>query len=245
VVFIPLDRNNYSMKTALPLLLFLLSLSPFIGAQNNYTDASQSDPEARRLLEDVRKKYDAFSTLSADFRLEMAFPGQPVETQQGSLSRQGDLVRFRLGNQEGIINREAAYFILHGSKEVQINDLPEPGETTGMLTPQNLFSFYESDQYVLALQGEEQVGGRTLKVIELKPIDREGSDFTKLRLLVDDGRQEIVSVRAFSRDGSHYSFFLDDTRGNAPLAAGTFTFRQSEFPGYHVEDLPAAYAAIY
>lgn len=225
------------MKTLLCLsLLLLLAGSPLL-AQNNYTAASQSDPEAKKLLEDIRNKYDAYNTLSADFRLELAFPNQPVETQQGSLSRQGDLVRFRLGSQEGIINKDAAYFILHASKEVQINDLPEAGETTGMLTPQNLFSFYEGDQYVLALQGEEQVDGRPLKVIELKPIDRDASDFTKLRLLVDDRKQEIVSVKAFSRDGSYYSFYLDRTRGNAPLADGTFDFQQSEFPGYHVEDL--------
>lgn len=226
------------MNAILPILFLLLAASVPTFAQNNYTDAGDSDPAAKKLLEDIRKKYDAFSTLAADFRLELAFPDQPVETQRGSISRRGDLVRFKLGNQEGIINDEAAYFILHASKEVQINDLPSPGETTGMLTPQNLFSFYESDQYVLALQGEErQPDGRLLKIIELKPTDRDASDFTKLRLLVDDRKQEIVSVKAFSRDGSQYTFFLDQTRGNAPLTAGTFTFDRSEFPGYHVEDL--------
>ena len=221
-------------------LLFLLFCSfatlPLAG-QQRYTSAGDSDPEAKRILEDIRKRYDAYGTLSADFRLQLSLPNQPVETQVGSLSRQGELVRFKLGNQEGIINEEAAYIILHGSKEVQINDLPEPGEETGVLTPQNLFSFYESDRYVLALQGEETVDQRTVKVIELKPLDRDNSDFTKLRLLVDAAGKEIVSVVAFSRDGSSYSFFVDRLRGNAPLAAGTFSFDAAAFPGYHVEDL--------
>lgn len=216
---------------------FVLLVSVLPAQDNSYTSAADSDPEAKRILEDIRQKYDAYETLSADFRLQLAFPGQPVEVQEGSLDRKGDLVHFKLGNQEGIINDQAAYIILHASKEVQINDLPGEGEQTGVLTPQNLFSFYEGDQYVLALQGEEAVDGRSLKVIELKPLDRDNSDFTKLRLLVDDREQEISSVKAFARDGSSYSFFLDRTRGNAPLAADTFSFSPSAYPGYHVEDL--------
>lgn len=217
--------------------LFLLLIGLPVAAQSSYTAAKESDPEAKRILEDIRLKYDAFSTLTADFHLELALPGQAIETQTGSISRRGDLVRFKLGNQEGIINKDAAYFILHASKEVQINDLPEPGETTGMLTPQNLFSFYEGDKYVVALQGEEEQAGKTLKIIELKPLDRDASDFTKLRLLVDEKLREITSVKAFSRDGSSYSFYMDRTLGNAPLAEGTFQFSKAEFPGYHVEDL--------
>ncbi|MGB3799873.1 MAG: hypothetical protein WA952_08640, partial [Lewinella sp.] len=135
-------------------LFFLVLAGSLIGQTNKqYTKATESDPEAKQILENIRQKYDGYSTMAADFRLELAFPGQPVEVQRGSVTRKGDFVRFRLGSQEGIINDDAAYIILHGSKEVQINDLPEPGETTGVLTPQNLFSFYEGDDYVLAMQG--------------------------------------------------------------------------------------------
>ncbi|MBB4079071.1 outer membrane lipoprotein-sorting protein [Lewinella aquimaris] len=225
------------MKAILITLSLLIAFLPLSAQDGYYGKASDSDPAAKQILEQIRDKYDGFNTLAANFRLELQFPGQPAEIQRGTLSRQGDLVRFKLGDQEGIINKEAAYFILHASKEVQINDLPAPGETTGMLTPQNLFSFYEGDQYIFALQGEEVQDGNRLMVIEMKPVDRNASDFTKLRLLVDDKRKEIVSVRAFSRDGSTYAFFLDTPRGNAPLADGTFTFSKAEFPGYHVEDL--------
>ena len=228
------------MKASIALFflpLLLLFSAPAAAQNKQYTAAQDNDPEAKQLLETIRKKYDAYRTLTADFRLELAFPNQPLETQRGSLSRQGDLVHFKLGNQEGIINDEAAYFILHASKEVQINDLPEPGEATGMLTPQTLFSFYEGNEYVLALQGTEEADGRTLQAVEMKPLDRDASDFTKLRLLVDQGSKDIVSVKAFSRDGSTYTFFLDTTEGNAALASDTFTFRKDNFPGYHVEDL--------
>ena len=220
------------------LVLSLFAAPQFLAAQTNaYRSAKDSDPEARRLVEALRKKYDAYRTLSADFRLDIALPEQPVESQKGTISREGDFVRFKLGNQEGIVNADAAYIILHGNKEVQINNLPEAGEATGVLTPQTLFSFYEGEGYVLSLQGEQTVKGRRLKVIELKPVDRAGSEFTKLRLLIDQPNQQLVSVKAFSSDGSNFTFHLDDVRGNVALPVKTFVFDKADFPGYYVEDL--------
>lgn len=224
------------------LIIFLLTalLLPgtiLIGQDQQYTSAQDSDPKAISLVESLRKKYDAYQTMEANFKLDMAFPGQKVETQQGNLKRSGDLVRFRLGDQEGIINAEAAYIIQHGNKEVMINNLPEPGEMNGMLTPQTLFNFYEGNNYVLALMGEETLDGRRLQSVELKPVDRDNSEFTKLRLLVDRARKELVSVKAFTPDGANFTFTLGSTKGDVALSDKTFTFQKAEFDGYHVEDL--------
>lgn len=208
-----------------------------IAQANAYRSAKDSDPEARALVEGLRAKYDAYNTIMANFRLDIALPEQPVESQKGTISREGDFVRFKLGNQEGIVNADAAYIILHSNKEVQINDLPEAGEASGVLTPQTLFSFYEGDGYVLSLQGEQTVKGRKLKVVELKPVDRAASEFTKLRLLVDQPNQQLVSVKAFSSDGSNFTFHLDEVRGNVKLPVKTFIFDKADFPGYYVEDL--------
>lgn len=221
------------------LFLFLVAIAVSgLNAQNNYyTSAEDSDPEAVKLLSSIRAKYDAFRSMKAQFQLDISIPGQPVEKQEGTISRQGDKVRFVLGGQEGIINEEAAYIILHQNKEVQINDLPDPEEATGMLTPQTLFNFYEGEQFVLAIQGTEKFAGRSLRAIELKPLDRDNSEFTKLRLLVDPAKKELVLVKAFSRDGTNFTFTLRQTEGNVSLPANTFVFNKADFPGYHVEDL--------
>jgi outer membrane lipoprotein-sorting protein len=224
-----------------PIIFFLALLTLpgtiLMAQEKQYIKKQDSDPEAIALLSDLRKKYDAFQTLEADFRLDMAFPGQAVESQSGSIKRQGDLVRFRLSDQEGIINAEAAYIIQHGNKEVMINNLPEAGEMSGMLTPQTLFSFYEGENYILALMGQEVIAGRLLQSIELKPVDRNNSEFTKLRLLVDKKLKELVSVKAFTPDGASFTFHLDRTKGNVTLSPATFVFKKAEFAGYHVEDL--------
>ncbi|MBC6995656.1 outer membrane lipoprotein carrier protein LolA [Neolewinella lacunae] len=226
------------MKSSFLLMLLLFLGGTTLLAQNKqYTSTQDSDPEAIAIIKSVRQKYDAFKTMTANFRLDIALPNQPLETQKGNISRQGDLVRFKLGDQEGIINAQGAYIIQHGNKEVMINNLPEPGEDTGLLTPQSLFSFYEGENFILSLQGEEVQNGVKVKIIELKPVDRNNNEFTKIRLLVDAARKEIVSIKAFARDGSAFTFYLDKTQGNVALAANLFTFKKEEFPGYHVEDL--------
>ncbi|TXF85656.1 outer membrane lipoprotein carrier protein LolA [Neolewinella aurantiaca] len=221
---------------------FLLFASLFVGTtllaqESQYTKAQDSDPAAIALVSSLRTKYDAYKTMEADFRLDILLPGQKVESQQGKLKRQGDLVRFKLGDQEGIINSDAAYMIQHGNKEVMINNLPEPGEMTGMLTPQTLFSFYEGDNYILALLGKDVIDGKLLQTVEMKPVDRDNSDFTKLRLRIDQAKKELSTIEAFTRDGSRFTFHLDKTKGGIALSSKTFTFDKAEFPGYHVEDM--------
>jgi len=217
--------------------LLVLPGATLLAQDKQYTNAEDSDPEAIALINSIRSKYDAFKTMEADFMLDIAFPGQQVESQSGIIKRQGDLVRFKLGDQEGIINDQAAYIIQHSNKEVMINNLPDPDEMSGMLTPQTLFNFYEGDNYILALQEEDVVAGRLLQAIELKPTDRNNSEFTKLRLMVDKAKKELVSIKAFTPDGANFTFQLKGTKGNVALAAATFTFNKDEFPGYHVEDL--------
>ena len=221
-------------------LLLLLCTSAGLAAQpgnNNYLTASDSDPAATRLVNELRQKYDGYRTLQADFRLVIDIPGTEVETQSGTLSRSGDKFHFSLGNQEGISDGEAVYFIMHGSKEVQISNVPEPGETDGLLTPQSIFSFYDSGVFILSLQGEETHNGRIVEVIELKPSDRDNSDFTKMRMLVDKNRTEVVSVVAFSRDGSRFTFHLDETVANESIPADRFAYDKSNYEGYYESDL--------
>jgi len=224
-------------KLLLALTLVFLAGHFLMAQQSQYTTAADSDAEAVALVKSLRAKYDGFKTLQAVFKLEISLPGQPVETQQGTISRKGDLIRFKLGTQEGIITDQAAYLIQHGNKEVMISNLPEEGEQSGVLTPQTLFNFYEGDNYVLSIRGENIFKGRKVKIIELKPVDRSESEFSKLRLLVDAAKKELVSVKAFTPDGANFTFHLDKTSGNVALDENTFVFDKAAFPGYYVEDL--------
>lgn len=204
---------------------------------NAYRTSADSDPAAVKIVNELRAQYDSYQSIQATFRLDIEFPGQAVETQAGELSRQGDRFHFKLGKQEGMSDGKAIYVILHDNKEVQINNLPEPGEESGMITPQTLFTFYDEGNYILALQGEETEKGRVRQIIEMKPEDRDNSEFTKLRMIIDKKSRTVVRLLAFSRDGSRFTFHLDSTTPNPAIADSKFTFNKESYPGYYVEDL--------
>lgn len=206
-------------------------------SQDQYTKASHSDPEATAILDKLRKKYDAFNALEADFTLEIQLPEQPKEVQKGTLVRQGDKYKLDLSSQSVISDGKALWLILHKNKEVQINNLPDEEEMEGsLLTPQALFNFYEKGKYVYQFVNEFVENGKLVQHIEFKPLD-EYSDYSKLRLVVDKRKNEIVSVTAFSKDGSRYTFSIGEFRPNKTYAGSFFVFDKGKYPGYYVEDL--------
>lgn len=212
-----------------------LCLSFGVFAQD-YTKTEDSDPEARRILNQVRQKYEAYTSIEANFALDIEFPEQPKETQNGSLARSGEKYRVNFGGQEILSDGAALYLVMHGNESVQINDLPEPGEDTGLLSPQAIFNFYDNGQFIYSLIDTQTEGRQVVHVIEFKPTDR-NSEYAKLRMIVARDSKEIIRVKAFAKDGSRYTFRISNINSNKRFSSGYFAFSESKYPGYYVEDL--------
>lgn len=202
----------------------------------DYTKTEDSDPEARKILDQVRQKYEAYSSIEADFALDIEFPEQPKETQQGKLARSGDKYRVEFGGQEIFSDGNALYLVMHGNQSVQINTLPAPGEDTGLLSPQSIFNFYDNGEFIYTLIDTRTENGKVVHIIEFKPADR-SSEYAKLRMLVARDNKEIVEVKAFAKDGSRYTFKLKNVNANKQFASGYFGFNKNKYPSYYVEDL--------
>lgn len=202
-----------------------------------YTKAEHSDPQARAILDKLRKKFDAFNSLEADFTLEIQFPEQPKEVQKGTLIRQGDKYKLDLSSHSAVSDGKSLWMIIHNQKEVQVDNVPDPADgNESLLTPQALFNFYENGKYVYQFVNEFVENGKLVQIIEFKPLDKY-SDYSKLRLVVDKRKNEMVSVTAFSKDGSRYIFTIGTFVPNKAYAANFFTFDKSKYSDYYVEDL--------
>ena len=216
------------------MLLLFIGVSAF-AQDTKFTDASESDPKAKAILDKVKKRYQSYNTMEANFTLDIEFPEQPVERQKGKIKQQGDKFHMSIGTQEILSDGTAIWLIFNNNKEVQINDIPED-EAESIMSPQSLFSFYEKDDFVYVLINEMAEKGRQVSQIEFKPLDRD-ADYSKLRLTVDRKTAEIVRMKAFGKDGSRYTFQVDKLVPNKAMAASTFTFDQSKYPDYYIEDL--------
>ncbi len=229
---------KYHMRKQISFLVLITFWGLTATGQNTqYVKASESDPEAKTILDKLRKKYDGYQSLEAAFKLEIELPEKDKEVQKGKIARQGAKYWLELPAQSVLSDGKALWMILHGNKEVQINDLPDPEETAGsLLTPESIFNFYQKGEFVYQLLNEYSKGGVVVQEVEFKPLDK-NSEYAKLRMEVNKGKNEIMSVKAFARDGSRYTFSIEQFTPNKSFAANYFSFDKNKYQGYHLEDL--------
>lgn len=216
--------------------LFLLSSSA--SAQSNtMTKPEDSDPKAKAMLDQIRERFESYTSLGADFSLDITFPEQPTETQKGTLGQKGDKFRMEMSSQTVISDGETLWMIFDHNQEVQVNDMPDEAEIGGtVLSPESMLNFYDQGDFVYYLTNEYRKNGRSVQEIEFKPTDR-NAEYTKLRMKVDKATKDVISVEAFARDGSRYKLSIDKMQPNKSFPSGYFTFDKSDYPGYYVEDL--------
>ena len=198
-------------------------------------DGSNQDPQARKILQKLSKEYKAYNTMEVSFMLVLDLPEQASETQKGKVIQKGDKYVLELKDQAIYCNGKYVWLHLKDNNEVQINDLDEDAEDS-FLTPKDMMTIYESDDYNYAVIGTEKKGKLTLTQIEFKPTDPD-AEYSKLRLSVDTKNNKMASMEVFSKDGSKYTLTVDNVLSNKDYADALFTFDAAKFPGIHVEDL--------
>ena len=226
-----------SMKKFLAVLTLALLAAVTYAQPGSLTTAEESDPKAKAVLDEIRKRFLSYKSLGADFTLDITLADEPTETQKGTLSMQGEKYRLEMSSQSVISDGNTLWLILSYNKEVQINDMPEDGEAEGaILSPEAMLRFYDKGGFVYYLTNEYKDGSRTVQQIEFKPTDR-NADYSKLRMNVNKATKDVISVEAFAKDGSRYKLSIDNLSPNKSFAAGHFTFNKADYPGYYIEDL--------
>ena len=198
--------------------------------------AAQSDPQARADLERLRAKYEQAGTLDARVALEIQFPEQPAEVQEGRIRQDGDRYRVEFDRQVVISDGSTVWMYLPDNQEVQVYDAEDGSASDGFMRPQDFLTIYDNDGFEYALAGEVAEGGTTLRQIEFKPTDR-GSEFAKVRMTYDPRSLEVRRVKVFNKDGSRFTLSLTSLNSGAALPAALFRFDETAHPGVMVEDM--------
>ena len=110
------------MKNILTFLsaFFLLTVG-YAQTNNQMVSPSDSDPEAKLLLDKMRNKYQNYRSIQANFDLALAFPNQPVENQKIEILQSAEKYRLEMPGRTIISDGVSIWMILHRNKEVQIN----------------------------------------------------------------------------------------------------------------------------
>ncbi len=196
--------------------------------------AQPSDPEAKKILDVVSAKFKTFSTVQATFlyKVENA-SGKVLSTKTGTILMKGTKYRVTFSGQEIFCNGSTIWNYDKAANEVTINKLDA---SSGMITPQKLFTnFYDKDfRYVLS--GEKKVGAKTIQEIEMTPLDKSKS-FHKVYLQVDKAAKTIYSTKVLENAGNRYIYTVTAMKTNVPMIDAQFIFDKAKYPGVEEVDL--------
>jgi chaperone LolA len=196
--------------------------------------AQKSDPEAKAVLDAVSAKFKTFTSVNASFsyKVENA-AGKALSTKNGTIWMKGTKYYIKFSGQEIFCNGITVWNYDKAANEVTINKLDA---SSGMITPQKLFTnFYDSDfRYIL--NGEKKVGTKTMQEIEMTPTDK-SKPFYKVYLQVDKAAKTIYSTKVLENAGNRYTYTVTSMKTNAAIADTQFTFDKKKYPGVEEVDL--------
>lgn len=211
-----------------------LYLSALLLGITLFASAQASDPAAKTILDAVSAKFKTFSTVQAAFsyKVENA-SGKALSTKTGSILMKGTKYKVTFSGQEIFCNGTTIWNYDKAANEVTISKLDA---SSGMVTPQKLFTnFYDKDfRYIL--NGEKKVSGKTIQEIEMTPIDK-SKPFHKVFVQVDKTAKTIYSTKVLENAGNRYSYTVNTMKTNSAMTDSQFIFDKKKYPGVEEVDL--------
>lgn len=208
------------------ILIFALAASSMALAQTN--------KEAKKLLQDVRKTTESFKTQTITFSNELDAPTgndknpRSKRTTKGSAKIKGQKYRIDMGDFLAIHDGKQTFMVYPDDKEINIVNNKEGGVS---LTPSSILEEYDKG-YSYSLAGKETVGGKNIQYIRLKPV--KVTSVKEVMIGVDTKTKQLFSYQQFGTNGVNTKFVVTSYVVNTNLDDALFSTKSKEFAGYEI-----------
>jgi outer membrane lipoprotein carrier protein len=198
------------------------------------TAQTSSDPAAKIILDAVSAKFQTYKTVQAGFTYKVENAnGKSLSTKTGTILMKGTKYQVSFGGQEIFCDGTTIWNYDKSANEVTISKLDA---SSGMITPQKLFTnFYDKD-FLYILNGEKKIGTKTIQEIEMTPVDK-SKPFHKVYVQIDKAAKTIYSTKVLENAGNRYSYTVSTMKTNVALADNLFVFDKKKYPGVEEVDL--------
>jgi len=194
---------------------------------------AQYDPKAREILDAMSEAYRQIGAFESDFSYSMENTDQSIsEDFKGEISVKGDKYRLQMGGQEIINDGSTVWTYLEEVNEVNIDDY-DPDE--GDISPTQIYNAYKRGFKYNYLE-DETIDGKTYQVVDLVP-ENNDNQFFKIQLHIAEGDRTLKKWRIFDKNGTRYTYEIDNFNPQASVTDELFTFDSSNYDGVEVVDL--------
>lgn len=194
--------------------------------------AQDVDGGATPILKSLASKYAAYSSMKIDYTYKCEKNGKVLDSKSGLMTVKGDKYTFTFGNQTSFCDGKTLWNYQKDVNEVSVFEYIE--EEDNLLNPAKILSDWDKE-YRAKFIREETENNKVVQIIDLMPLN--SSSFYKIRLVIEKAKKEIVSISAFEKDNTIYSYHIDKMIVNTSMDDSLFVFDMSKYPGVDVNDM--------
>lgn len=207
--------------------LLLIGLFIQLHAQKiDFTDVSQSDQEAKAILDQIKSNLDSYQGIEVDFDYMVTVPEEAPQKQEGNMLVVGERYALDLNDYGIYSDGQTIWMYDKAIEEVNINN-KEENEDLLISSPTDLLDFYQKDDFIYAFYDELVVDGRIITMIDFKPVDDE-QEFFKIRLSVDKKQNLPVGAKLFYRDGTRIEVVFKKVSNQSQFSDSDFVLTKED-----------------
>ncbi len=199
----------------------------------------QNDPQAEKILADVASKFKMYQSVAIDFKVIVSDLQDKSESEhQGKLWVKGNKYKLEIPEQEIYFDGTRIYQYMPEVKEVNVT-VPDPNEEDGdlqLMNPQSILNI-SSKSFKSNLVKETTQDNRKVYEIDLYPVQLKTSQYSRIRLCVEKNTAQIVSLKAFLKNGTRYALSFSKYNVSQVLPDNLFIFDRAAHPEVEVIDL--------
>ncbi len=200
----------------------------------SFTSFAQDADKAKALLAEVSTKAKSYDNITIDFKYVLNNAQENINQEtRGNVTMQGDKYKLNILGITRIFDGKTLYSVSPEDEEVTISS--ENSEDEGTITPSKMLSFYE-EGYSYAMDIVQNVKGRKIQFVKLKPIDS-NSEIKEVLLGIDSQTKHIYNLIEIGNNGTRTTLTVNSFKTNEPLSETLFTFDESKYKDYYINKL--------
>lgn len=206
------------------ILLLLLSI----------TINAQDAKKAKELLNDVSEKIKNYDNIAITFKYSIHnIKGNINQESRGDVTLKGNQYVLNFMGFSKIFDGKKTYTIIPEDEEITISKYNENDDHT--ITPSKMLTFFNKG-YKYAWDILQDIKGQKIQYIKLVPLNAKNNQ-KEILLGIDLQTKHIYTIMEIGKNGSKTTFTINSFKTNQPLSKNHFTFTESKYPNYYINNL--------
>ncbi len=220
--------NNYCQKLTIKMIYGMRKYLGVFMLLASQLSVAQFDPEAKAILDAMRDNYRNIEAFTATFTQKLTNESAGLEEQfEGTITVMDKFYKLIIGEREIYYDGTDLWSYNKDISEVTVSPYMEDEQEISL---NNIWDIYqEGFKYILL-----STNPNGNQVIDLDPIDRDGSYF-KIRMIISR-ENRISSFTVFENTGNKYLYEITNFKEQADLTPDFFKFDPEDYEGIEVLD---------